>query len=537
MKRPAISHLVPGLVLFAALLPLSFAPCARATDPGAVRSIAEKLERWDVEGAWADAQALLLKGPGDADLLEVAANVAFYRGDYGEAVRLAKAAIDAGGKNEGRRAFVVFAESTYGIIKEYKQYETAHFVIRLDERLDGILISYLADALQRTYEVVADQFGFRPTEKVRVELFPDTRAFYYASTLTAHDIESGAVGLTRFNKLMFLSPRTLVQGYRWLDTISHEYMHYMIMKLSANRAPIWFHEGLADHEETRWRGAKPGLSPAHEALLARALANGRLISFERMDPGLVSLPSPEDVQLAYAEAASAIDFIISTHGYAGLLSVMGQMAACGENGTEKAVKSALGWTLAEFDEKWKAYLHSKALKEEEGEALHQYKLKEGLADDDRMEMREIKSMVARNRAHIGDLLEEKGRSQAAVLEYRRALQDAQDSVPLLNRLSDALIGLGRDAEALDYLKRANTLDPDHPVTYMLLGEVYLRLKDWRKAEEALQSSIQTNPFIPEVHRDLAVLYETQGKKDAAHREKEIFTRLTVSSKDSAKDER
>jgi predicted Zn-dependent protease len=110
-------------------------------------------------------------------------------------------------------------------------------------------------------------------------------------------------------------------------------------------------------------------------------------------------------------------------------------------------------------------------------------------------------------------------------------------VPLLNRLSDALIGLGRDTEALEYLKRANRLDPDHPVTYMLLGQVYLRLKDWRKAEEALQSSIQTNPFIPEVHRDLALLYETQGKKEAAQREKDIFTKLTVSSKDSAKGER
>jgi hypothetical protein len=39
-----------------------------------------------------------------------------------------------------------------------------------------------------------------------------------------------------------------MHGYRWLDAISHEYMHYLIVKLTANKAPIWFHEGLAKYE-------------------------------------------------------------------------------------------------------------------------------------------------------------------------------------------------------------------------------------------------------------------------------------------------
>ena len=50
-------------------------------------------------------------------------------------------------------------------------------------------------------------------------------------------------------------------------------------------------------------------------------------------------------------------------------------------------------------------------------------------------MAEIKSMVARNRAHLGDLLKERGRMGAAVMEYRRALAETSDSVPVMNRLS------------------------------------------------------------------------------------------------------
>ncbi len=512
--------------LLVVLLALLFSLPASAVDPEQMKPITSMLDRWDASGAWQDLQPLLAANPRDADVLDAAGQAAFLRGDYGEALRFAKLAVEAG-DNTNRRAFAAFAESTQTVVKGFKAYETDHFVISLDERQDAILAGYVSDALERTYRIVADRFGYRPTEKVRVELFPDTRAFYYASTLSARDIEvSGAVGLTQFNKLLFLSPRALVHGYRWLDAISHEYMHYMITKVTGNKAPIWFHEGLAEHEESRWRGESPHLSPVHETLLARALGDDRFISFERMDPGLVKLDTPEDVQLAYAEAASSIDFIVSRRGYDGLRQMMRHMAGSADKGAEEAVKAILGVTMAEFDGSWKEFLRSQGLKEVEGVEIHRYKVREGLADDDRMEMREIKSMVARNRAHLGDLLREKGRLDAAVLEYRRALQDAQDSVPVLNRLSEALVLLGRDREALEHLLRANKLAPDHPVTYAGLGQIYLMEKDWKKAEAVLVDAIRINPFIPTVHRDLATAYEALGQRDGAQRERGIYATLT-----------
>ncbi len=488
--------------------------------------IIQKVERWDAEEAWADLKPLLAKEPRNIDLLQLAAETAFYRGDYEEALRLAKSVQELAGDDQSRKGFALLVESTLGVLKPYKRYETEHFVISLDERQDAILIGYLTETLEKTYRIMGERYGFRPKEKIRVELFADTKAFYYTSTLSARDIEvTGAVGLCKFNKLMFLSPRALVHGYRWLDAISHEYMHYMITKLSANAAPIWFHEGLAEHEETLWRGVPPQLSPVHQALLARALADGRLISFERMDPGLVKLETPEDVQLAYAEAESAIEFIIEKAGHAGLREVMNQMAASGEKSSGGAIKAVTGWSFDEFQEKWKGFLASKGLKEVEGLAVHRYKIKEGLGDDDRLEMREIKSMVARNRAHLGDLLQQKGRLEAAILEYRRALADTHDSVPVLNRLSEALIKLDKLDDALEHLNRAKQLAPDHPSTYASLGKIYLKRKDAKKAEEALEDAIQINPFNPDVHKDLAAVYEMMGRGESAIKEREIFNKL------------
>ena len=85
-----------------------------------------------------------------------------------------------------------------------------------------------------------------------------------------------------------------------------------------------------------WRSGPSYLSPLYQTLLARALADGRLIRFERMEPSLIKLETPEDVQLAYAQAASAIEFIIAKAGHDGLREIMRRMAASGTKGASEA---------------------------------------------------------------------------------------------------------------------------------------------------------------------------------------------------------
>jgi tetratricopeptide (TPR) repeat protein len=317
----------------------------------------------------------------------------------------------------------------------------------------------------------------------------------------------------------------LVYGYRWLDAISHEYMHYLILKVTANKAPIWFHEGLAKYEETRWRNGPSYLSSLYQTLLARALTEGRLIGFDRMEPSLIKLETPEDVQLAYAQAASAIEFIIAKAKQEGLREIMKRMTTYKERAASESIKDVLGVSFNQFENEWKEYLGSKGLKEAGGASVRRYKIKEGKADEERLDMSEIKSMVARNRAHLGDLLKERGRVDAAIIEYRRALTETNDSVPIMNRLSDVLIGLGRDEEALEILNRAKALDPDHPNIYADLGKIYLRFKDLKRAEEAFRASIQINPFNPEVHLGLAAVLEMLGNGTTGLQEREIGNKL------------
>jgi len=521
-----------GVIL--CLLPLyALPPGALATPPETIERLKARLDSWDIETVWPQVQDALGQFPQDAELLETAAQIAYHRGDYPESLALMKRATAAGGENEERMGFALFIEETIDVLAPYKRYETPHFSILLDDRQDGILVDYLSDALEKTYAVMAARYGFAPAEKIRVELFPSSVAFFRGSALSVRDIEvTGAVGLTKFNKLQFLSPMALVQGYRWLDAVSHEYMHYLIMKMTANHAPIWFHEGLAKYEETRWRKGPGYLSPVNITLLADAQTDNKLIAFEKMEPSLIHLETPEEVQLAYAQAASAIEFIIFRAGHSGLKTVMEQMAQSRSKGAGEALQAVLGLTFSEFEQQWKAFLAAKALTPVSGVAIHHYKVKEGDSDADRMELKEIQSLVARNRAHLGDALKEKGRTRAAVIEYRRALTDTGDSVPVMNRLSTALIELGRDGEALTVLDRILALNPDHPTPYVQLGRVYLKQKEFIKASAAYEESIQINPFNPEVHIGLADAYAGLGdqrrseqEKSIARNIKEIYTKI------------
>jgi tetratricopeptide (TPR) repeat protein len=514
-------------LFLAVLMALFMAPqVAAAPSDETLQLLKGKLESWDVDTVWPQVTAELSKDPESPDLLEVAAHIAFYRGDYQQSLDLIKRSTAAGGEDEKRIGFTLFVEETIRVLAPYRRYETAHFTILLDEERDGILVDYLSDALEKTYQVMAQHYGFKPREKVRVELFPDTKAFYLTSTLSVRDIEvTGAVGLAKFNKLQFLSPRALIHGYRWLDAISHEYMHYLIVKMTANKAPIWFHEGLAKYEETRWRDGPTYLSAQYQTLLARAQSQNRLIGFAQMEPSLIHLETPEDVQLAYAQAASAIEFIISSAGHGGLERMMNRMARSDQKGAGESIRDVLGLEFSEFEQQWSAYLASKALTPVAGTTVHRFKVKEGKADDNRMELQEIQSLVARNRAHLGDRLKQRGRTGAAVLEYRRALSVTQDSVPVMNRLSGALIDLGREDEALVMLKRILALAPDHPTPYVRLGQIHLKRKEFKEAKSAFEESVQINPFNPEVHVGLANTYAMLGDNIGYEKERKIANRM------------
>ncbi len=509
--------------------------------PTALRADGEPLEFLLKKGeqhleAWRVPQAaeVLAKIKGEEaqspPALDLQAQLAFYQGRYEEAFRLSEKALALESSNEKRQALRLLAQRTRDALKNLKRYESEHFILHLDEARDGILASWLLEGLEKSYHAIGKELNFYPEEKVRVEIAPDVSSFNAISTLSLRDIEeTGAVGICKFNKVMAISPRTLVHGYRWLDSLSHEYLHYAIVGLSNNKAPIWLHEGIARYYETRWRNKKKTedkeeyLTPANQTLLARALDKNELVDFEKMEPSLIYLETPQQVQLAYAEAASAIDFITNRKGPTGVRDLLFELR---EKPTPEAVERVMGTPFDQFEAQWQEFLKAKGLKEIEGSRVRKLKVKGSSKEkDEAVELKEIQSVVARNRTHLADRLWTRGRIVAASAEYRRALQASPHSTIILNRLGRVLTETKQYQKALPYLQRSQVLAPDSVGTYVQLGRLYHATKKYSLAKVALEEAIQINPFDPTIHRLLYQIHSILGNPERANESKATLEKL------------
>jgi Flp pilus assembly protein TadD len=479
------------------------------------------LDRWRPDQAQRRLARLLGQAPREPAVRAAAARVAFYAGDYAEAARLA-----GGVSGKAEQDWLTITRDTVGTLTVT---ESRHFVLR-HGRSDAILVEPTLEALERGHELLEGAFHFTPpTGKVRVELYPDARSFYPTTGLSRRDIEaSGAVGLCIFNKVMLLSPRALLQGYRWQDAVVHEYVHYAIVHLTANTAPIWVHEGIAKYYETRWRAPRSlYLQPVQRTLLAEATAGGRFVGFAEMEPSLVKLPGPREVQLAYAQGASAVEFLETTAGPDALPRLFAVMARGPKEGAAaRGIESLLGVPFAEFERRWRAFVAQKGLEPVPGIELPAYHVKEGIraeggeAADETLELSLLRNAAARTHARLGDRLRERGRLLPAVMEYRKAVEKGPPSATLLTRLGSALAGAGRRDEAREALGRAVSLYPDYPSAYVVLGRLELAERRYDPAAAAFREALAINPFDPTPHAGLAVALRAKGQvpqADAADR--------------------
>ena len=531
MSRVNFQHLV-AIVVCLCLLPAA-AWGMRQGKEGEARLANEGevlLDRWQADATLDWVEAKLAAEPMQPAWRFLHGRALFYQGRYQEALDTFDALLDVL-PHPRFQAYRDFVAETQRSTADLELLETPHFRIYIDPQRDAALMPYVADVLERSYQRLGGTFQFFPAEKIRVEIFPTTSTFYPASSLSARDIEvSGAIGICKFNKIMLLSPRNLARGYRWTDSLSHEYVHYILVHLSHNRAPIWLHEGMARYFEGVWRAdsrAQPGwLNRRTESLLAHALANNSFVGFKNMEPSLVKLETTYQVQLGYAEAASAIDFIVQRLGFEGLPLLLQELQQAPEGaGAAEAIARLMGLGFDAFETQWRQFLMARDLKAHDGVRMPRFDLKQDGKTTAADLRREISSGTARMHSRLGDRLRRRGRLPAAAMEYRRALEQEPQSPFLLNKLATALMAQGRRQQALRHLLRASELESDYVATYTNLGGLYIVLGEYEQACEALAEATQINPFDPTVHLHLATCHAQLGQEDKAQQERQLFEQL------------
>ena len=197
-----------------------------------------EMEHYLENGQTAKAQELLDSSK-DKDYYNKLQNLNyFYTGRYSEAL----AALKDEKYVFQRMVMKNHLEKLVEITKDFKEYDLGHFVLRLKQQ-DLVLKDILATSLEKIYSVIGSEFNFYPQDKVIIEFYPTKEEFAFASTLGDETLErSGAIGICKFNRIMLVSPVALPQGYRWIDSVCHEYVHFAVNRKTVGKCPLWLHE-------------------------------------------------------------------------------------------------------------------------------------------------------------------------------------------------------------------------------------------------------------------------------------------------------
>jgi tetratricopeptide (TPR) repeat protein len=388
------------------------------------------------------------------------------------------------------------------------------FEVAFASSRDELLAPYLFEALDVAFQRVGDAIGDRPTAPVRFEFVDDSAKLALITPLDVDAIyTTGTIGVTKYNRVMMVTPRVMLQGYAWLDAATHEYVHYVVTRRTKDNAPVWLQEGLAKLYETRWRRDSPApLRPEIAAILRRAVENDDLVSFEEMSPSVALLPTRERAALAYAQVETMLGLLLERRGSEGMQTLLDRVASGTE--AEQAFADAWGDEFSAFEDEWKRHVRAITRHGRSG-SLGGPRFKDPGAEEDGPDpslfgdvFSHLGGGRARQHARLGVLLTLRDHPEAAILEYEKARKAdprvAKDPA-LARRLGELYLDAGRAEEAAPLLQIAGAADPENPNVAAAEGRALLRTGRREEARPVLDRALSINPFIPTLHCDLAEL--------------------------------
>jgi len=508
--------LVITIVLFATLSP---AYCWAQSIASQLRGVEKNLERWDLKEALRILDSLPEENRTMAQARHLKGWHAFLDGDYDKAQTNLSAATQQTTVPRHWLARLQLVQNTIEVTQNFKEIPSSkgHFIFAVHPGVDEVLIPYADQALEAAYEALGDTLMFRPEQPVRVEILGSIADLAAISPLKLSEIRtSGTIALCHFNRLIMVSPRALVYGYRWLDTLVHEYVHYVVAHRTGRKTPIWFDEGLAKYFESRWRThtADP-LSRMDEDRLATAIRKKSLIRFRAMSPSIAKLPSQEDAALAYAQVFTLVKLLMEKpihNGINGILSAIQR----GQN-TRRAIGKAVGKSFTRFEKEWKQSLYARGLRRLPFATAQRKHYRDSHKPTDELE--DIQNKHSRDLTYLGDRLAVNKRYKAAATEYGKALSLAGGPEPVVSaKLASALLKQGQHRKAIQTVGPAVRLSRHHVLLYLYRGKARLALGNYKAARLDLVEAVRINPFDPEVHGLLADVWEKLGQKDNAQME-------------------
>jgi len=403
---------------------------------------------------------------------------------------------------------------------QYKTHQTKHFTIRIHEKDDAILSTYVKQLVEESFAELSKKYSFDTQEPVVLEIFPEHDDF--AVRCFGLPGAQAFLGICFGNLVAMDSPRARTKGdFVWGQTLWHELVHVTHLKMTANRIPRWLAEGIAVYETTK---AKPHWQMGLDVPFILAFKNNRTLPLKDLDSGFNRPTNPGQVTLSYFQASQIVEFIVEKYGQQKLLAMFPKFKSGLE--TNQVIEEVFGKNVNILDEEFKLYVKQK------------YKL-------DKIDYSHNQRELA---AHSGDLagflskkLEENSSNPFLNFQfgmYYKKEGDFETAIPYLQKaksqfpnfieeenpykaLAEIYIETGKKSKAIQELTALTALKGKDAQALKLLADLCLESNKNECAVEALTKAIYITPFEPEVHQKLAKAYLALGKFDQAIAESEI----------------
>lgn len=475
------------MLLLVSLLGIAAADALAAPPPA--RNVSEAITEIDLPRA----RKLLDATAGDATVLALErARLSVYAGDCDAAT----AQLSAPTLTESKEGAQLAA-----LAKSCARATAAGFVVDVEDRgvwlrfqddADRVLAPYLVETAARARDAVGREIGVELLTPLRIDVVRDLFSLSAVSGLPLQAAETtGTLAVARWGRVIFLSPRAVPLGYPWQDTLAHEITHLIVTRASRDRAPLWLQEGVAKREETRWRPARPFDEPRWADETARAaLLSGRGIGLDQLGPSIAMLPTPEAATNAFAEVASFVKYWLGEAGPSALELLLLDLRQTGSENVDPALRSVSGYTLAEWSRLWEA------------------QLREAPAPDPREAVERpapvTEPMRLARATRLGDLLVERGHSEAARREYRAALEIAPAEPALRWRAARANLLVGDEPGFRDALGQRDKLRAAHGGWLALSSRLLRQQGHAAEAELASEHALAVDPLSEDVACEGAV---------------------------------
>lgn len=362
------------------------------------------------------------------------------------------------------------------------------FVVRMQADEAVIYGDEVRTLLTQARDLLTEKYDATLVEPVYVEIFPEQGDF--AIRTFGLPGGEGFLGVCFGRLITANSPSALRQTpTNWKSVLWHEYCHVVTLQKTQNRIPRWLSEGLSVHEELQ-RDPRWGqiLTPEYRGMLL----GSDFTPLSQMNRAFMQAKSPLHLQLAYLEAALAVEFLLEQKD-ARTLNLLLDDVASGINLNQSLGKNYDD--IDQLDRKFRQFVTTKC------EAFYPETNFQPLSEDEKgsdilriadMEPQRYAAQIA-----AGMVSMQTKQYTEAIKYFKHAhslFQEDRSPNSALRLLATAYQRNGDETLALNALEQQVSLCADDPASLLELGEHAFREQQWEPLARWSKALIAINPM-------------------------------------------